>query len=107
MWVSIIIYGFLSGGMAALSLSTTVELAGQSQAATATGLFLVVGYLGALFGPWLVGLLASTTGSFIMSTSACVLLTGVIVILGLSLKETGKRPISGRRSKDGTTRATD
>jgi len=107
MWVSIIVYGFLSGGMAALALSTTVELAGQSQAATATGLFLVVGYLGALFGPWLVGLLASTTGSFIMSISACVVLTETIVILGLSLKETGKRPVSGKRSKDGTTRAAD
>jgi MFS family permease len=94
LWISIMVYGFLSGGMAALALSSTIELAGPLHAATASGLFLVVGYLGATIGPWLVGLLASTTGSFHMSIIVCAALTEAIVVLSLNLRETGRRSIS-------------
>jgi len=91
LWISIIVYGFLSGGMAALALAMPIELAGPSYAATAGGLSLVVGYLGAIIGPWLVGYLSTMTGSFFVSTIVCVILTEANVILGLILKETGKK----------------
>ncbi len=91
LWISIIIYGFLSGGMAALALAMPIELAGPSYAATAGGLSLVIGYLGAMIGPWLAGYLSTVTGSFVLSTIVCVLLTEANVIAGLILKETGKK----------------
>jgi cyanate permease len=93
LWISIMAYGFLSGGMAALALWTVVDFAGPSYVATASGLFLVVGYSGAVIGPWLVGLLASTTGSFLLGIITCVALTVAIAVLAVNLPEPRRNTI--------------
>jgi cyanate permease len=84
------VYGFLGGGMAALALSMPLELVGPSYASTAVGFCLMVGYSGAIFGPWLAGYLITLSGSFVPSVIACIVLTDLVAIAALLLKETGK-----------------
>jgi MFS family permease len=90
LWISMMVYGFLGGGMAALALSMPLELVGPSYASTAVGFCLMVGYSGAIFGPWLAGYLITLSGSFVPSVIACIVLTDLVAIAALLLKETGK-----------------
>jgi NNP family nitrate/nitrite transporter-like MFS transporter len=94
LWISLIVYGFLNGGMAALVVSMPAELTELRYAATAGGFFLVVCYLGAIVGPSLAGFLATQTGSFSASILACVALTEANVVLGLMLRDPKHRDSS-------------
>lgn len=87
LWASVIIYGFLIGGMAPIVLSMPVEIVGAQYSATAGGLMLTGGYIGAMIAPWLAGYLSTTTGSFYPAVILCVALTEIDVIFGLLLKE--------------------
>ena len=89
LWISVIVYGFLIGGMAPIILAMPVELVGPLYSATAGGFTLVGGYLGALIGSLLAGYLSTATGSFISAVIMCTVLTGIEAICGLILKETG------------------
>ena len=93
LWISVIVYGFLIGGMAPIILAMPVELVGPLYSATAGGFTLVGGYLGALIGSLLAGYLSTATGSFISAVIMCTVLTGIDAFCGLTLKETG----TGRR----------
>ncbi len=87
LWISVAIYGFLIGGMAPIILAMPVELAGTPYSATAGGLTLVGGYLGALVAPWLAGYLTTATGSFLPAIIMCTAMTEIDAICGLMLKE--------------------
>lgn len=87
LWASVIIYGFLIGGMAPIILAMPVEIVGPQHSATAGGFMLTGGYLGAMIAPWLAGHLKAATNSFHPALILCVALTEVDVILGLMLKE--------------------
>lgn len=87
LWISVIIYGFLIGGMAPIILAMPVEIVGPQHSATAGGFILTGGYLGAMVAPWLAGHLKAVTNSFYPALILCVALTEVDVILGLLLKE--------------------
>lgn len=89
LWISVIVYGFLIGGMAPITLAMPVELVGPLYSATAGGFMLVGGYLGALIGSLLAGYLSTATGSFTSVVIMCTVLTGIDAICGLILKETG------------------
>lgn len=91
LWVSVIVYGFLIGGMAPVILALPVELMGASFSATAGGFTLVGGYFGAMFFPWLAGYLFTTTASFLPTVIMCTALTCIEAICGLMLKETGSK----------------
>lgn len=91
LWASVIVYGFLIGSMAPIILSMPVELVGASYSATAGGFTLVGGYIGAMIAPWLVGYLSTTTGSFLPAILMCTAFTGIEVVCGLLLKETGSK----------------
>jgi len=90
LWASAIVYGFLIGGMAPIVLAMPVELVGPLHSATAGGFILVGGYFGAMVGPWLVGSLWASSGSFVLAIIACTVLTEIDVICGLMLKESRK-----------------
>jgi cyanate permease len=89
LWISVIVYGFLIGGMAPITLAMPVELVGPLYSATAGGFMLVGGYLGALIGSLLAGYISTATGSFTSAVIMCTVLTGVDAICGFILKETG------------------
>lgn len=89
LWISVIVYGFLVGGMAPMILAMPIELVGTSYSATAGGFVLVGGYLGAIIASWLAGYLSTTTGSFFSAVIMCTALTEIDAICGLMLKETG------------------
>jgi CP family cyanate transporter-like MFS transporter len=89
LWISVIVYGFLIGGMAPIILAMPVELMGESYSATAGGFTLVGGYIGAMIAPWLAGYLSTTTGSFLPAIVMCTFLTVIEAVCGLMLKETG------------------
>lgn len=89
LWISVIVYGFLIGSMAPIILAMPVELMGASYSATAGGFTLVGGYIGAMIAPWLAGYLSTVTGSFLPAVWMCTAFTGVEVVCGLMLKETG------------------
>jgi CP family cyanate transporter-like MFS transporter len=91
LWISVIAYGFLIGGMAPIVLAMPVELIGPLYAATAGGFMLVGGYIGALIGPLLSGYLSAATGSFTLSVIMCAAFTGAEAVCSLMLKETGTR----------------
>jgi len=88
LWASVIVYGFLIGGMAPIVLAMPVEIVGPRYSATAGGFMLTGGYLGAMVAPWLAGHLKAVTNSFYPALILCVALTEVDVILGIMLKET-------------------
>jgi cyanate permease len=67
-----------------------VELVGPLHSATAGGFMLVGGYFGAMVGPWLVGSLWASSGSFVLAIIACTVLTEIDVVCGLMLKESRK-----------------
>jgi cyanate permease len=90
LWASVIVYGFLIGGMAPIVLAMPVEIVGPRYSATAGGFMLTGGYLGAMVAPWLAGHLKAVTNSFYPALILCVALTEVDVILGIMLKETTK-----------------
>jgi ACS family hexuronate transporter-like MFS transporter len=89
LWISAIVYGFLIGSMAPIILAMPVELMGASYSATAGGLTLVGGYIGAMIAPWASGYLTTATGSFMPAVVLCTTFTGIEAIFGLILKETG------------------
>lgn len=89
LWTSAIVYGFLIGSMAPIILAMPVELMGASYSATAGGLTLVGGYIGAIIAPWLAGYLSTATGSFTPAVIMCTAFTGAEAVCGLMLKETG------------------
>lgn len=91
LWISVIVYGFLIGGMAPIVLAMPVELMGPLYAATAGGFMLVGGYIGALIGPLLAGYLSEATGSFTSAVMLCAALTGMEAVCGFVLKETGRK----------------
>ncbi len=91
LWASVIAYGFLIGSMAPIILAMPVELMGASYSATAGGFTLVGGYIGAMIAPWLAGYLSTATGSFLPAVMMCTAFTGVEVVCGLMLKETGSK----------------
>jgi sugar phosphate permease len=91
LWISVIVYGFLIGSMAPIILSMPVEIMGPSYSATAGGLTLVGGYIGAMIAPWLAGYLSTATGSFLPAITMCTILTGLEAVCGLMLKETGSK----------------
>lgn len=90
LWTSVIVYGFLIGGMAPIILAMPIELVGPLYSATAGGFMLVGGYLGAIIAPWLAGHLSTATGSFFSAVIMCTVLTEIDAIFGLMLKETGQ-----------------
>lgn len=90
LWTSVIVYGFLIGGMAPIILAMPIELVGPSYSATAGGFMLVGGYLGAIIAPWLAGYLSTATGSFFSAVIMCTALTEIDAIFGLMLRETGQ-----------------
>ncbi len=73
LWISVVVYGFLIGGMAPIVLAMPIELVGTLYSATAGGFMLVGGYLGAIIAPWLVGYLSTATGSFVPAVIMCTL----------------------------------
>jgi MFS family permease len=87
LWSSVVIYGFLIGGMAPIVLTIPTEIVGVQHSATAGGFMLVGGYVGAMITPWLVGYLSTTTGSFYSAVILCVAFTEIDVFFGLMLKE--------------------
>jgi MFS family permease len=87
LWLSVIIYGSLIGGMAPIILAMPVEIVGPRHSATAGGFMLTGGYFGAMVAPWLAGYLSVVTGSFYPAVILCVALTEIDVIFGLMLKE--------------------
>jgi NNP family nitrate/nitrite transporter-like MFS transporter len=89
LWFSAILYGFLIGSMAPIVLAMPVELVGAEYSATAGGFILVGGYFGAMVAPWLAGYLSTATHSFLPAVIMCTIMTGIDVICGLALKETG------------------
>jgi cyanate permease len=89
LWISAIVYGFLIGSMAPIILAMPVELMGASYSATAGGLTLVGGYMGAMIAPWLAGYFSTATGSFMPAVIMCTAFTGVEAVCGFMLKETG------------------
>jgi cyanate permease len=89
LWISAIVYGFLIGSMAPIILAMPVELMGASYSATAGGLTLVGGYIGAMIAPWLAGYLSTSTGSFTPAVIMCTGFTVFTAVCGLLLKETG------------------
>jgi len=88
LWISVIVYGFLIGGMAPIILAMPIELVGTSYSATAGGFILVGGYLGAMVASWLAGYLSTATGSFVPAVVMCAVLTEIDALCGLMLKET-------------------
>jgi len=90
LWASAILYGFLIGGMAPIVLAMPVETVGPLHSATAGGFMLVGGYFGAMVGPWLVGSLWASSGSFVLAIIACAILTEIDVVCGFLLKEGSK-----------------
>jgi cyanate permease len=88
LWISAITYGFLIGSMAPIILAMPVELMGASYSATAGGLTLVGGYIGAMIAPWLAGYFSTATGSFMPAIIMCTAFTVVEAACGLMLKET-------------------
>jgi cyanate permease len=88
LWISAIFYGFLIGSMAPIILAMPVELMGASYSATAGGLTLVGGYIGAMIAPWLAGYFAAATGSFIPAVIMCTAFTVAEAVCGLLVKET-------------------
>ena len=92
LWASVILYGFLIGGMAPIILAIPIEIVGPQHSATAGGFMLTGGYLGAMIAPWLAGHLKTVTNSFYPALVLCVALTEVDVILGLMLKEHKNKP---------------
>lgn len=90
LWISVIVYGFLIGGIAPIVLAMPIELVGTLYSATAGGFMLVGGYLGAMIAPWLLGYLSTATGSFVPSIIMCTVLTEITAFCGLMLKETGQ-----------------
>ncbi len=91
LWTSAIFYGFLIGSMAPIILAMPVELMGPSYSATAGGLTLVGGYVGAMIAPWLAGYFSTATGSFMPAIVMCTAFTVVEAICGLLVKETCSR----------------
>jgi cyanate permease len=89
LWMSAIVYGFLIGSMAPIILAMPVELMGASYSATAGGLTLVGGYIGAMIAPWLAGYFRTVTGSFTPAIIMCTAFTAIEALCGLLLKETG------------------
>ena len=89
LWISVMAYGFLIGGMAPIILAMPVELMGASYSATAGGFTLVGGYFGAMVAPWLAGYFSTATGSFLPAIIMCTALTCMEAACGLMLKETG------------------
>ena len=87
LWLSVIIYGSLIGGMAPIILAMPVEIVDPRYSATAGGFMLTGGYFGAMVAPWLAGYLSVVTGSFYPAVILCVALTEIDVIFGLMLKE--------------------
>jgi len=88
LWISAIVYGFLIGSMAPIILAMPVELMGASYSATAGGLTLVGGYIGAMIAPWLAGYFSTSTGSFTPAVIMCTAFTAFDAVCGLLLKET-------------------
>ncbi|MBS7616855.1 MFS transporter [Candidatus Bathyarchaeota archaeon] len=91
LWLSVIIYGFLIGGMAPIILAMPVEIVGPRHSATAGGFMLTGGYFGAMVAPWLAGYLSVVTSSFYPAVILCVALTEIDVIFGLMLKESREK----------------
>lgn len=91
LWASVIVYGFLIGGIAPIVLAMPVELVGTLHSATAGGFALVGAYAGAMVAPWLVGYLITATGSFFPAVILCTALTEIVVICGLLLREKGQK----------------
>lgn len=88
LWISAITYGFLIGSMAPIILAMPVELMGPSYSATAGGLTLVGGYVGAMIAPWLAGYFSTATRSFMPAIIMCTAFTVGEAGCGLMLKET-------------------
>lgn len=94
LWVSVIVYGFLIGGIAPIVLAMPVELVGTLHSATAGGFTLVGAYAGAIVAPWLVGYLTTATGSFFPAVILCTAMTEIDVMCGLLLREQRQKKLA-------------
>jgi len=93
--VTIFVAGFCTAGIVTLVLVIPTELPEVARlVASSVGLISSLGNIGPFLFPIAVGYLKDTTGSFLPSLVMLAIIAEITLILGLFMRETGKKSIS-------------
>jgi MFS transporter, CP family, cyanate transporter len=89
-WYLMILIGLATAIRFTMIITLPVELVGPGHAGSASGLVMSVGYIGALAGPVLSGLILDSTHSFHWIFISMAIVSAVTAILAFIIPETGK-----------------
>lgn len=92
LWVAIFLAGFCTSGILTLVLIIPTELPEVTRlVASSVGVISSLGNIGPFLFPIAVGYLKDTTGSFLPATAMLATIAEATVILGLLMRETGRK----------------
>ncbi len=90
-WLLMVFAGMATSLRFAMVLALPVEMVTPGQAGSASGLVMSVGYIGAITGPLIGGVILDTTGSYYWIFLSLAIVSALTIIVAFMIPETGSK----------------